>query len=176
MTPTHVRRNKLMDSKSFFCMCERCTGPDYCRYHKCPNGGCDAFATCTQADEEATAVWNCAACGTLEESFKRSMAKREETIKEELSRVERMIMGRGGVGNVRPRVLMAVVKKASNTLSPLHFLTLEALESPPPRTHHLSERRSQHETKSVALPKPPPVTTPSNAQITCQQSPNECLM
>ena len=36
VTPTHIRREKLMESKSFVCKCQRCIGPDFCRFIHCP--------------------------------------------------------------------------------------------------------------------------------------------
>eukprot|EP00977_Amphora_coffeiformis_P012802 scaffold3234_cov166-Amphora_coffeaeformis.AAC.17 len=60
-TPTFIRRKKLMESKAFRCMCERCTSMDFCHSFPCPDcGNLIPRRPIESASEESS--WYCEAC------------------------------------------------------------------------------------------------------------------
>lgn len=127
VTPTHLRRKQLLQTKSFVCKCQRCTGQDYCRFLRCPRGGCKEFMTCVDSGEVSSAItWHCPECGVIDEDEADSQTKKEDGIEQELESLKTQAMfglSRGSVSTAK-----ALVAKASAQLSQTHYLTLRAME------------------------------------------------
>jgi len=127
VTPTHLRREKLLLSKSFICKCQRCVGPDFCRLLHCPTTGCEEFMACTNlGDASSNTTWTCPSCGDIDEESVSGQTAKEDTIERELKSLKMQAMfglSRGSISTVK-----ALVAKASGQLSPVHYLTLMATE------------------------------------------------
>lgn len=127
VTPTHLRREQLLQTKSFVCKCKRCIGPDYCRLLHCPTTGCEEFMTCIDSgDVASTITWQCSECGLIDKEGADSQMRKEIDIEQELGSLKMQAMfglSRGSISSVK-----ALVAKASTQLSPVHYLTLRAME------------------------------------------------
>ena len=114
-TPTDKRREKLMQSKSFYCECSRCMGPDYCRYVQCT--GCQqSYVPCIY-DEHRKPTWTCMVCGIRDD-----IGPKEKHVVDRLKSLE----VRSADDDLKP--LQDLVKDAANMLSPVHYVTIKALE------------------------------------------------
>ena len=126
-TPTHIRRDKLLKSKSFICKCERCVGPDFCRFLNCPTTGCVECMTCVDpGDISCSTTWSCPACGVIDTERVEIQTEKEELIQRELQSMKMKAMF--SLSGVPPSSLRSLVARASSQLSPVHYLTLLAME------------------------------------------------
>lgn len=127
-TPTNERRQLLMETKSFWCQCERCLGPDYCRCIQCP--------TCPNTTKNklpcqyiqgVTEYWECDACGMLEAL---PLVLQERELAQTLQAIDRAIEQRQDFNtqsDYTPAALQELVHECATTLSPAHHLTVKAL-------------------------------------------------
>lgn len=102
--------------------------PDFSRIHNCPNIGCSSSATCLRHDSEHEEVWTCKVCGQLQHLAVETLMEHENKVLYELRRIEGILAGPGGVGNIHPKTVQDVAQLSATSTSPLHFLTLTALE------------------------------------------------
>ena len=89
-TPTNVRREQLEETKSFFCKCERCVGPDLLRLIKCRS--CDGNSLCTY-DSLGTPSWLCNNCGAA--ALRSECEKLEQECEGWIKRTDMMLMMSG---------------------------------------------------------------------------------
>ena len=125
-TPTSERRQLLMETKSFWCRCERCMGPDYCRAQKCNT--CSKLIPCQYTtNEHCSPYWECPDCGLLE-TFPYLHSERE--LEKALQLVDRATEQMNGF-NKRTQysvtTLQEMVRDCITSLSSTHYLTIKAL-------------------------------------------------
>jgi hypothetical protein len=126
-TPTHMRRAKLMASKSFLCKCERCIGPDFCRFLRCPLSGCGEYITCVDPEgDKALATWSCPSCGAIDAVKVGPQEDTEKYIQNALDELK--IKAMFNLSNCPPSSCKAFVEMTSSRLTPLHHITLEAMQ------------------------------------------------
>jgi hypothetical protein len=121
-TPTFIRREKLHHSKAFLCECNRCMGPDFSRQFSCVT--CNKQVTCA-TDDSGKECWSCTECGRLE-NVSSTYEKKEMIAKQQVEEIEHQMMmdiTRVPTHNAKP-----LIDNVSRSLSPLHFLTLQAME------------------------------------------------
>ena len=126
-TPTPERRQILFDTKHFICECERCNGPDYCRFLPCPE--CTKLIACVYAPESSDPLWNCSTCGP-ESSDNDSMIVLERQMEQTLKMIERSVQKLSNFNRIpefTPADLNELVQECSDKLSPTHYLTMKAL-------------------------------------------------
>jgi hypothetical protein len=140
-TPTPERRQLLQSTKSFFCQCERCCGPDYCRVLKCPK--CKAYLPCSyisssnpndddvvhssSIDNHLEPVWECNECGILpnqlffqmETLLEKAVSVMEKSFEMKLSFSQRP--------DYSIEAVQDLAKSCAQQLSPTHHLTVKAL-------------------------------------------------
>ena len=115
-TPTPERRKYLQQTKAFFCECQRCTGPDYCRYVKCTQ--CHRYLVPTTTKEQVTA-WMCDDCLVSPPE----LFKREQELAQRLEK-EGEIKG----AHQSPEPLKQLAQDSAKVLSPAHHITITALQ------------------------------------------------
>mgnify|MGYP005855143581 CR=1 FL=1 len=117
-TPTEKRRTELQQRYSFLCECCRCTAPDFSRTAKCP--GCQRYIVTHEESKAGCAnwVWSCAECGP-----QKIIQQTEQDLEAQLHRAE--IPN----ANAPPEFLQKVIDVSSRDLSPVHYITITALES-----------------------------------------------
>jgi hypothetical protein len=113
-TPTFERQEYLMRTKAFMCQCQRCVGQDYCRFAKCSS--CSEFVACGYQEQDA--IWNCPACGICS-----GIDQKERVLLARMNRMEPL----GADSPVRE--LHNIVRESSETLSPVHYITVRANET-----------------------------------------------
>ena len=126
-TPTPERRQILFDTKHFICECERCNGPDYCRFLPCPE--CTKLIACVYAPESSDPLWKCSTCGP-ESSDNDSMIVLERQMEQTLKMIERSVQKLSNFNRIpefTPADLNELVQECSDKLSPTHYLTMKAL-------------------------------------------------
>lgn len=125
-TPTNERRQLLMNTKTFWCACDRCNGPDFCRCMPCPN--CSARIPCQYPEQSYEAYWECSKCGMLETD---PIAGVERAIGKTLETINRTIEQRNNFeidnSEYSPQILQELVSKCQSELSETHHLTVKAL-------------------------------------------------
>lgn len=124
-TPTHIRREKLLETKNFLCKCDRCLGPDYARQIRCPNSTCTKFIKCTN-DGSGVSIWSCDNCGILQD-VQVKLEKEEMSMKRRMIEVEQEMMANCMV--VPLSRIESLIDTIANRFGPIHFLTLQARES-----------------------------------------------
>ena len=134
-TPTNERRQLLWQTKSFLCQCERCMGPDYCRYVHCPHcigdspikGKRITIACEYNIENDLEAHWQCPSCRdditskilSVERSLNTTLQVMERTIKKQKNFNK--------ASGYSPNVLRELIEDCSIKLSPVHHLTIKAL-------------------------------------------------
>ncbi|CAB9512354.1 SET domain [Seminavis robusta] len=129
-TPTPERRQILFDTKHFWCECDRCNGPDYCRFLPCPE--CSKFIACVYAQNSSDhPLWKCPTCDldsddndhliVLERQMEQTLTMMERSVQKETTNFNRI------PEEVTPADLKEVVQECSEKLSPTHYLTMKAL-------------------------------------------------
>jgi hypothetical protein len=83
-TPTHVRRETLLQSKAFLCKCDRCMGPDYTRQIHCPT--CSKFVKCTN-DGSGVTLWSCDNCGLIQGTNRNQLEEKEADMRQRIDQV-----------------------------------------------------------------------------------------
>mmetsp|Transcript_8801 Transcript_8801/g.15950 ORF Transcript_8801/g.15950 Transcript_8801/m.15950 type:complete len:484 (+) Transcript_8801:1385-2836(+) len=126
VTPTHIRREKLLKSKSFLCKCQRCIGPDFCRLIHCPTSGCNDCMACVDPGDGGVTRWSCPNCGELDQNQVLTQTQKEKAIQDELNALKMQAMF--GVSRGSITTAKALAKKASVQLSPVHYLVISATE------------------------------------------------
>jgi hypothetical protein len=125
-TPTNERRKLLMETKSFWCSCDRCIGPDYCRCMPCQN--CSAKVPCRYPDQSNEAYWECTKCGMLEAD---TLTVVERQIGKTLEMINRRIEQRKDFdsknSDYSPAAIQEMVSECQVELSETHHLTVKAL-------------------------------------------------
>ena len=120
-TPTHIRRTKLIDTKSFLCRCSRCLGPDFSRPFSC-NKCSGGVVLCTDPQGDSP-VWSCSGCGagmekehieTLENEFKKDLDGWDCTMMNNLAECPTSIFKKQ-------------IARASSKLHPHHYHTLRSM-------------------------------------------------
>jgi len=122
-TPTHVRREKLLESKSFVCRCIRCTGPDYARPFSCNK--CDGALLCMDGADDSP-VWSCSGCGGNDNAIA-GFLQSEKEIEGELDQWESKMMM--DISQCAPNAFKRQITKASKKLHPHHYLTIRAMKT-----------------------------------------------
>jgi hypothetical protein len=123
-TPTPERREILLHTKSFYCNCDRCLGPDYCRFARCPS--CNSMVPCQYKKDSMNPYWECSSCGDVGDNALR----REGEFSVALQSVERTIQYKKNYNaqtEYSPAVLKEFVADCVSELSPTHHLTIKAL-------------------------------------------------
>ena len=131
-TPTPERRQILFDTKHFMCQCERCNGPDYCRFIKCPMC-CSEFIACRYNKPEENLddpLWMCPSCGPDLDND--TMLVLERQMAQTLKIIERSVQKLNNSNfNKIPEFSVAdlgeLLEECCDTLSPVHYLTIKAL-------------------------------------------------
>jgi hypothetical protein len=113
-TPTFERREFLMRTKAFMCQCQRCVGQDYCRMSKCST--CSRFVACEYQEQEA--IWRCPSCGICS-----GIAQKERALLARRARMEPIC------ADSPVHELHEIVRESSQTLSPVHYITIRANET-----------------------------------------------
>lgn len=124
-TPTPERRDFLMETKSFWCCCERCRGRDYCRCMPCLE--CNKSIPCLYNEESNEPYWVCPSCGPLEPDI---LLSRERQYSKLLEVINRSIENRKDFKEspeYTPKVIKEVVGDCQMNLSQTHHLTVKAL-------------------------------------------------
>ncbi len=125
-TPTHERRQLLMETKSFRCCCERCLSPDYCRCMPCTS--CTERVPCQYVDITEEVYWECHNCGMLESE---PLAVVERQMSTTLDVINRKIEHRMDFDTLdtecSPSILRELVNECQDQLSETHYLTIKAL-------------------------------------------------
>lgn len=119
--PTHLRRKKLQDSRSFLCKCSRCMGPDYLRLMKCKNCA-EGLLVCTYS-QDGSASWRCKTCTII--ASKKGCEVREKYFDDIISQIDMKLMMLG-LQSVSLDTVQSNVDRIEQELSPLHFLSLKA--------------------------------------------------
>lgn len=165
-TPTHQRRQKLMQTKAFFCRCPRCLAPDNTRSIRCTNCDEDRFVPCRYNDEAANEenqfnipTWKCTKC---EIEYDRDETQEKETQIEQ--RLEALV---GSKDQAVVESLQQLVEQSTKILSPVHYLTVQALEA-------LTEKSAQTAKSGDATNKAQLYLTAVEAGIRVVLA-NECL-
>ena len=120
-TPTHERRAKLKQSKSFTCCCIRCMGQDYARPLPCTK--CSGVVLCT-SDTKNDPIWSCNQCSQC--SHMENYLKTETDVELELRMWERKMQL--DLSQCLPEALKRFMDRISSNLHPQHFLTLRAMK------------------------------------------------
>jgi len=125
--PTTERRKLLEETKSFRCVCPRCSGPDDCRWISCPY--CQDCVPCRYYDDESDeAYWLCPECGLIDSDTMMSLEYELETTIESLNRkIERRKDFRSIDYEVTPTLLREVIDQCETKLSQTHYLTIKGL-------------------------------------------------
>ncbi len=113
-TPTFLRREKLNREKDFFCTCDRCCGPDYCRIAKCPE--CGELAP-TQSSL-FSGMWKCVTGCTpslVNETIERNYNDHLINMKSKMS------------AETPTQQLYELIIGATMELSPTHFICIHGL-------------------------------------------------
>lgn len=125
-TPTNERRQLLMETKSFWCSCERCNGPDYCRCMPCPT--CSTKVPCRYPDQSDEAYWECSKCGMLEPDILTGV---ERQMGKTLDMINRTIEQRKNFdknnSEYSPSAIQELISECQVELSETHHLTIKAL-------------------------------------------------
>eukprot|EP00980_Cylindrotheca_fusiformis_P006372 scaffold1356_cov123-Cylindrotheca_fusiformis.AAC.53 len=127
-TPTYERRQLLLDTKSFVCMCDRCLGPDYCRCIKCP--GCpEEKIPCYYPypeDKPFEPLWACPNCNLVDSAV---MEQKERSMDRTLDVVSQGVQSINFQNRSKfsPSMLHELVQECQGTLSPVHYLTIKSL-------------------------------------------------
>ena len=141
-TPTCIRRWHLKETKSFWCQCPRCTGPDYCRVMPCPN--CSKYNPCYSKNDEASksltndSYWMCTNCDNNGEtndgepsycsSLDDYLLSLELGMESTISVLERHIESwMTNSLEVTPSAMLEAIEECQSVLSPTHYLTATAL-------------------------------------------------
>jgi len=136
--PTYKRRYFLQNTKAFFCECERCIGPDYCRVVQCPGAGgkCQKRLACIYHPKTYQPTWACPDCGGNPER-NTELQSRENLLEERLTTLNLQEWMTSDDKEVKegkihdyfpPTALQTIAKEASQALSPTHHITITALE------------------------------------------------
>jgi hypothetical protein len=131
-TPTHKRREKLLQTKSFWCKCARCSGPDYCRSIRCINceDSQNRFIPCIYIDDDqddnqqnrsCQPTWTCQYCGVQNAE---DMQLQENRL---LDRLEALKLLDDPHDNIDQ--LQSLVQESRKILSPVHHITVQSLET-----------------------------------------------
>jgi hypothetical protein len=155
-TPTPERRVLLQQTKSFWCQCKRCQGPDYCRVLPCPNcsqpipchyqqviegkgGGGDGPSTSTSTSSPHStttlppykhqAYWSCPSCDTLADTD--AMQSCERGFAATLAVLERNIQRKTALlttsKEVTRSIVLELIQECQQAMSYTHHLTIKAL-------------------------------------------------
>lgn len=122
-TPTHLRRKKLQNERSFLCNCNRCVDTDHLRKMQCES--CRGSLLCSY-DTKQVPSWHCEKCQGITD--RASCEKREAEI-EETNRSYDMKMMMGGIHSFPLKALESHIQKAEKILHPHHYLVIQALNS-----------------------------------------------
>lgn len=134
VTPTMQRRKMIQKSFHFFCHCDRCDGPDFCRPLKCGNDNCREFALLRGKTEE----WVCPKCGTLPRSKMQAALDFEEQMDSKwkqinnacrLQNLKHRQPARQALRSELPHPadLEPLIEACAKHLGPTHFVVLKAL-------------------------------------------------
>lgn len=110
-TPTFMRREKLHCEKDFLCMCERCTGPDYCRVAKCPE--CGEFSP--SQTTPFSSMWKCVN-GCTPSLVNETL---ERNYNDHLTRMKSMMRA-----ETPDQLIYDFIRGATMDLSPTHFVCI----------------------------------------------------
>ena len=118
-TPRRARRQRLLETKNFFCKCPRCTGIDDCRGLICKEADCSGSLHCIDDD---ISNWICHECSvTNEKDLGKELALETELIRR-YKGIEQL-MRSSQLDN--PTILTEIVRDASSILSSHHFLIVD---------------------------------------------------
>lgn len=126
-TPTPERRQILFDTKHFWCECERCCGPDYCRFLPCPE--CSTLIPCVYEKGNSDPLWKCRSCGPdcFDNDFMLVLERQMEQTLKMIERSVEKLTNFKKIPEFTPADLQDLVQECSQTLSPTHYLTIKAL-------------------------------------------------
>ena len=130
-TPTYKRREKLLETKSFWCNCSRCSGPDYCRSIQCTTASCGSVVPCIYQDDDddgggrCKAMWTCQSCGVEHNSDDNELKEKQLA-----DRLEALLQRDEEIhSDKKIQQLQDLIQDAKRLLSPVHHITVKALET-----------------------------------------------
>ncbi|CAB9502881.1 SET domain [Seminavis robusta] len=133
-TPTHERREKLWRTKSFVCQCKRCSGPDYCRSVQCNTCTQKMFVPCIYNNEENDyqPTWTCRreACGIRNSQDIQLQEKLfDDRLQALFQQHQQQTDNETQTDDSAIQALQDLIEESKTSLSPVHHITIQALET-----------------------------------------------
>jgi hypothetical protein len=119
-TPTHLRRKKLQDERSFLCKCTRCVKPDWLRLIKCKH--CHKGLLACTYDDEGFPTWTCQSCN--EAALYIDCKASEDSMSDKIRQHE--VQSVLSLESLSVGGLKSMIGQIEKELSPLDFLALKA--------------------------------------------------